>query len=455
MQGAVRPYVTAGVALVGASVIAVSPVAPPVPDIKVAATPNMSTAMQLASTSNPLLALSQLVGNSLNSASGLFGQFAASPAPILSQVLVNQSANFDLVALTAQQIATLLPDLVEQVGTDLQKIASQLGAGDIVGAAETLNQTLLIAGLPLLGLIGPPLTILQNTTQNVANVFAKLPENVFPVLMAALGPVFSTINGAADIAQTVLDAARAGDFVTAVGALVSAPIVMADVILNGFDGGVGLLTPQLNPFTAGPIGILLGMRNVIADALEPIVVPAGVAAANQAPDIQADVITLSLDATAKTAGVLDAASSGVSDDATGAAGGTDGSGVAAVSDVEDVEDVDDALDEGEAEEQETEEGAAGDGTLDDDEAGIEDADQAGAGSGSGEVRESLVATPGQTGLSVGSEAGDGNEASEQGQAAGAADANADDSDTDGDAGGDAGASNDAGGSESGGPGGDE
>ena len=36
MTAAVRPFVTAGVALVGASVIAVTPIAPPPPDIRVA-----------------------------------------------------------------------------------------------------------------------------------------------------------------------------------------------------------------------------------------------------------------------------------------------------------------------------------------------------------------------------------------------------------------------------------
>ena len=36
MHAAVRPYVTAGAALVGASVIAVTPIAPPPPDVQVA-----------------------------------------------------------------------------------------------------------------------------------------------------------------------------------------------------------------------------------------------------------------------------------------------------------------------------------------------------------------------------------------------------------------------------------
>ncbi|MGV0717488.1 hypothetical protein ABQE93_19000 [Mycolicibacterium sp. XJ662] len=444
MQGAVRPYVTAGVALVGASVIAVSPVAPPVPDIKVAAAPSVSTAMQLASTSNPLLAFSDLFTNTLTNTSGLFQQFAASPAPILQQVLINQGANFGLVAATAEQIGVLLPDLVEQVGANLREVASQLAAGDIVGAGETLNSTLIFIGLPLLGLISPPLAILQNTTQNIANVFAELPNQVFPLLSAlVLAPVNSIINGTADIAQTVFDAVTAGDFVTAAGAVISAPIVMADVILNGFNDVPGLLTPQLNPFTSGPIGALLGLRNVIADQLQPIVVPSNAAlAANKAPDVEAEVLTLNVDAGAKTAEIAPA-SAEVEGDETGsltANGSTDGSGVAAALD-----------DDGDAEKVEAEEETVVDDAAEDEEAepAGEETEESEEKSGAGEVRESLRATPGQTGLSSGGEAGDSGDASDDDQTVSTADNTAGDSDNDGDGG-----DGDTGGSESG-SGGDE
>ncbi|MGE2723213.1 hypothetical protein [Mycolicibacterium pulveris] len=441
MQRAVRPYMTAGVALVGASVIAVSPVAPPVPDIKVAAAPAVSSAMQLASATNPLIAFSELFSNTLTNASGLFEQFAASPAPILQQVLINQGANLALIANTAEQLAVLFPDLVEQIGANLREMATQLAAGDFVGAGQTLNETLIFAGLPLLGLIGPPLTILQNTTQNIANVFAELPNQVFPLLSAiVLSPVQSIINGTADIAQTVFDAVTAGDFLTAAGAVISAPIVMADVVLNGFGGAAGLLTPQLNFFTSGPIGALLGLRDAIADALDPIVVPAMANAANQAPDVEAEVYTLDVDAGAKTAEVV-GASSVTDDDGNSSLAATEdpeGSGAAGALGEED------EGEEGPAEEQEAEEEAPVDAEDDDDTEPAEGTDEAEEESGAGEVRDSLVATPGETGLSTGGDAGDGSDASDDGPTAG----DAGDSDNDGDAGGD------AGGSESG-SGGDE
>jgi hypothetical protein len=54
MHAAVRPYATAGVALVGASVIAVSPIVPPLPDVHV-----HNPAAQLAVLADPFHAYKQ------------------------------------------------------------------------------------------------------------------------------------------------------------------------------------------------------------------------------------------------------------------------------------------------------------------------------------------------------------------------------------------------------------
>ena len=63
MYASVRPFVTAGVALVGASVIAVTPIAPPLADIHVA-----NPAMRLTAAASEL--------------SGLIGAIAGVPANI-------------------------------------------------------------------------------------------------------------------------------------------------------------------------------------------------------------------------------------------------------------------------------------------------------------------------------------------------------------------------------------
>ena len=48
MHAAIRPYATGGIALVGASVIAVSPIAPPLPDIHLPNPAHVAASVELA-----------------------------------------------------------------------------------------------------------------------------------------------------------------------------------------------------------------------------------------------------------------------------------------------------------------------------------------------------------------------------------------------------------------------
>src|SRR5690242_13703035 len=90
MQLALRPYMTTGVALVGASVIAVSPIAP-VPDVNL---PSLrEQAVALAAEANPLVAYTELITNTVSNLQAIAEQILADPAPILSAILDVQRAN--------------------------------------------------------------------------------------------------------------------------------------------------------------------------------------------------------------------------------------------------------------------------------------------------------------------------------------------------------------------------
>ena len=89
MHAAVRPYVTAGVALFGASVIAVTPVAPAPPDIRIA-----TPVVQLMAAPNPIDFYPQVVQTTLNNAGtllkgyllvgyGLIQEAVTRPVPLL------------------------------------------------------------------------------------------------------------------------------------------------------------------------------------------------------------------------------------------------------------------------------------------------------------------------------------------------------------------------------------
>ncbi len=447
MQGAIRPYLTAGVALVGASVIAVSPVAPPVPDIKVAAAPSVSSAMQLASATNPLVALGDLFGNTGNSLNGLVQQVVADPAPILAQLVINQGHALQYFVDLAQEIGGFIPEIAQLIQQAAQTIVTQLGEGDITGAGQTLSQTLIISALPLAALILPPLNFASNITQNIANVAAVVNgEFIFQVLLPAISPVVAAINGGADILQTAYDAVGTGDLVGAVGALVSAPIVMVDIVLNGFDSTAGLLTPH-GPFGfgGGIIAALLSFRTSIADALKPISFP------YTPPNVQypsalaaATDVTLSTEVEEKAPEAVGASSGEAESGVTSLAntGGTDESGVAGAEEQE-----------GEAPEAEAPEEEAPEEMAPEEEAPVDDSDVDGSeedadedeNAGSGQIRESLVAVPGQTGLGTGGD--DGGESETANTPANTAGGSGDDGGSENDG--------DAGGSESGGSGGDE
>ena len=89
-QATARSYLTASVALVGASVIVVSPMAPPMPDIHL---PSIRSAeAQLAALANPFDAYAQVFQDTIANLKPIIATAAADPAPILSKILSNQAA---------------------------------------------------------------------------------------------------------------------------------------------------------------------------------------------------------------------------------------------------------------------------------------------------------------------------------------------------------------------------
>jgi hypothetical protein len=294
MQIAVRPHVKTGVAILGASALAITPIAVAPPERPVPLT--VSSATQLASAINPLTALTDLFNNTVDSTGGLINQFLDSPFPILAQIARNQVANVEYVGDIATEIVNLLPDLAESLREAAQTFAQQIAAGDFIGAADTLNQAIIFAGLPLIGFIAPPVAIINHSVQNLAAASNAIADNVIGVLLGALGPINSFNNAVFDIAQTVYDSLGAGELVNAVGALLSAPIVVVDAVLNGYSNnpwpGVGLLS------AGGPLSALLDLRNAIANAMTPLPPLNGeaeIAGANQAPDAGAPLVTLDVD----------------------------------------------------------------------------------------------------------------------------------------------------------------
>jgi hypothetical protein len=286
MHAAVRPHAAAGVAMLAASALAVSPLTPPMPDVQATVQRAVSSAaVEFDAVVNPLESFTQLVLNTANNVAGLGTQFATDPAPILGQLITNQGANAAVLGDALQQAITFYQGFLPTIPSQFQMIADQLKAGDIADAINSAFQLPLGLALGLAVALPAINQIAVNSSQNFANAVNALAGPDSPVLLLAIGaitPAFAGLTNFGTQAQGVLDSVKSGDLPDAIGAALSIPTEVVNGFLNGtgtIDGvpGVqspGLLTPIANELGAGIISGLLSLRDTIADSLKPLPPPA-------------------------------------------------------------------------------------------------------------------------------------------------------------------------------------
>jgi hypothetical protein len=332
MQAALRPYVTAGVALVGASVIAVSPVAVPPPDIEI-----RDTAVELSAQVNPIEVFGPIFETALENAQIVAQAIAANPAPILEQILANQLGNIGSIGEgLAAQIGVIpqLPGLLgDTVASQLANIGHLAGLGQtflenalgvitgsgtgtlqdqIQGAIDLIDQGQIglafgnLAVLPLLPLLGNGLEnilllpqLIEALQQPLADAAALFPIAAGPlgnvanaigvfgdisaVLPIGLGALLA-VNGAAvavgNAVGGLIDAVQNGDPEAAFNTIVNQSAAVTTALLNG----------ALNP-NFGLVAGLQGLREAIAEAITPTA-PESVAAVASVPRGAAQSFTL-------------------------------------------------------------------------------------------------------------------------------------------------------------------
>src|SRR5258705_4015789 len=139
MHAAIRPYATGGIALVGASVIAVSPIAPPLPDIHLPNPAHVAASVELAAATLAATppSYAEVIQEAVANAQALLNTFTANPTPILSQIAKNQAA-------TSQNLMTALQTLGGAISTALtttvppllQAASNDLASGNVEGATN-------------------------------------------------------------------------------------------------------------------------------------------------------------------------------------------------------------------------------------------------------------------------------------------------------------------------------
>ncbi|BBX90813.1 hypothetical protein H5U98_06165 [Mycolicibacterium boenickei] len=230
MHAALRPYATAGLALAGAGVIAVSPVAPPPP------TPTQlsTAAVQLSAVVDPLTRWVQVANDTASNAGEIATHWLNNPLPLTRQVVTNLQTYAGWLATGMQGAIPALQNWATVTMVDaLETAGEQLQAGQPALASETIANALssvLFAGFPLMSLLSVPGTMIDHLETVVRGVIGiSTMSTLMGLVVNTPGTVLKSLGSTA---QTALDAYEAGDTTGALFAIANAPAELTDALIN-------------------------------------------------------------------------------------------------------------------------------------------------------------------------------------------------------------------------------
>lgn len=285
MQLTMKPYITVGVALVGASVIAVAPIAP-------RADLHMPAVTLAASIDNPISVFKPVV----NAAGDLIRQTLqsefADPFPILRQVFANQQFTVEKLLEAINGGGSALRDLVTGLPAALQAAGAILRTGNINGAIDSLVSS----GLgPILGFISGVTVPLQEALERPFAVGQKLVAAGFETglaLTVALAQTFIGIGfpvGTTPVLQNLITVTES--VLKSIGTL--NPINIINAVQNGVADVLLNAVTHLNDFMTQSVPYI---RDVIVNALkagQPVSAPETTSVAT-APAADAQTFTIAV-----------------------------------------------------------------------------------------------------------------------------------------------------------------
>ena len=322
MQLTLRPYITAGVAIAGASVIAATPITPTPTQLasEVRAIQSSSAPVELTALTDALDTSSwvdpiaywgevfELAGTNL---SILAEAASANPFPVLSQVIENQTGYANIigtsVSTSANRVYTYLTDDADTLGSfqsNIKQAQLSLERGDVERASTWINAS--ISGLfgrlqPMLDVMAIPYQIGQNVTNVLKAMTSQSlfdPGIIGYVGFGALNTITLAVTTVGRAAQTLNDAAEDGDPVALLSAIVNTPAKLTDEFLNGplykignrLIRGAGFLTlANENEIAWNPLSAVINLPGAIAAAITP---PADRAAELESASAVDDVASL-------------------------------------------------------------------------------------------------------------------------------------------------------------------
>lgn len=248
-------FLLAGVAMVSASAIAVTPVAQNTTVIEQAKSFAYDlTASTMDATASPVDVYGTLVSNTFSNLELLGAALAASPAPFLSQVLENQQGYAAKFGAAFEAIPTNLKNWYEGPNGQARLAQAQeaLEAGDIGEAYRWFNHSMLYAFQGAFGSLIAPGFILSGIPRGGTEYLAGIPEQIAQnftnviaatftssvVVSAVFQGAFATVSGPAfelaRVAEAISTSVAAGDVQGAFNAVVNTPGILVNAALNGF-----------------------------------------------------------------------------------------------------------------------------------------------------------------------------------------------------------------------------
>ncbi|BBX08668.1 hypothetical protein MAIC_34710 [Mycolicibacterium aichiense] len=237
-------------ALLGAGVIAASPIAPPVPALHL---PALHFDASLAAAVSPIDSYREVFEAARTNLQALVD--AADPGEVLKQIVANQTASLSALGTALGDAGNGLFTALTKTSPDLVKtVLTSLAAGNVEAATNALLTVPVAVGLPLINLLPAVEQFVTQPVQNLINVAGvfrdPLQDGLYVV--GLLGPVISGLGAAGAATQNVIDAVRTGDPRQVVNAILTGPATILDGVLNG---GFG---PDLGPLVSPGLSVLAG-----------------------------------------------------------------------------------------------------------------------------------------------------------------------------------------------------
>ncbi|MGB3304161.1 MAG: hypothetical protein WBA98_15890 [Gordonia sp. (in: high G+C Gram-positive bacteria)] len=185
--------------------------------------------------------------------------------PILEQLVANQIETITALASGGTQAAATMTQMLTNFAIpNLIEAAEALAAGQVDEALVKVFNGVVMTGLfPMIGLIGPLGNAVQQPLTNLLGLSKSATMLGVTMGLGAISMGIGTVYSTGNSVQPIIDALKAADPMAALQALVVAPAVFANGMLNGSleEGIPGLLTD------GGIIKAIIGARDLIAGVL--------------------------------------------------------------------------------------------------------------------------------------------------------------------------------------------